>query len=214
MLPVISSAVMAENGRDQHSADARLLVMLHGYGSHERDLVDLAPWLPDDLTIVSLRAPIDLGGGYSWMNLEGTRQQQVDGGVEAARAVLDWLDAFIASWGTPVSTSLLGFSQGAGVSTELLRLAPDRFESAVVLSGMSLPGDRPGDAALAARRPPVFWGRDLEDPVIPEAFIDQTLIWLPEHSTLTERLYPGIGHGVSSAELADVSAFLTAARSA
>lgn len=214
MSPVINTAIMAENGRTEHSADARLLVLLHGYGSHEGDLIELAPWLPDDLTMVALRAPIDLGEGYSWMNVQGSPQQLIAGGIAAAETVLDWLDTFIASWGTPVSTSLLGFSQGSAVSTELLRLSPDRFESAVVLSGMSLPGDRPGDAALAARRPPVFWGRDLEDPVIPEAFIDQTLIWLPEHSTLTERLYTGIGHGVSSAELADVSAFLTAARSA
>jgi phospholipase/carboxylesterase len=213
MSPVISTAIMADNGRTEHSADARLLILLHGYGSHEGDLIELAPWLPDDLTMAAMRAPIDLGEGYSWMNVQGSPQQLIAGGIAAAEAVLEWLDVFIASWGTPVGTSLLGFSQGAAVSTELLRLAPDRFEAAVILSGMSLAGDRSGDAALAARRPPVFWGRDLEDPVIPEAFIDQTLIWLPEHSTLTERLYTGIGHGVSSAEMADVSAFLTAARS-
>ena len=34
--------------------------------------------------------------------------------------------------------------------------------------------------------------------------------WLPRHSTLTERIYEGLGHSVSEAELADVLTFLRA----
>ena len=32
--------------------------------------------------------------------------------------------------------------------------------------------------------------------------------WLPAHSTLTRRVYPGRGHGIGDQEIADVRAFL------
>ena len=62
---------------------------------------------------------------------------------------------------------------------------------------------------LAEHRPPVFWGRDESDPIIPSVAVDRTTAWLPEHSTLTARLYTGMLHGVSQDEIVDVAAFLT-----
>ena len=38
-----------------------LLVLLHGFNSHEGDLFGLAPYLPLAPAIASLRAPIDAG---------------------------------------------------------------------------------------------------------------------------------------------------------
>lgn len=38
-----------------------LLILLHGYGSNEQDLFSLASQLPDSFTIVSVRAPQNLG---------------------------------------------------------------------------------------------------------------------------------------------------------
>ena len=62
--------------------------------------------------------------------------------------------------------------------------------------------------AMAELRPPVFWGRDVADPIITSDAIERTQEWLPEHSTLTANLYPGIQHGVSQEEITDVAAFL------
>jgi phospholipase/carboxylesterase len=40
--------------------------------------------------------------------------------------------------------------------------------------------------------------------------ISATNRWLPEHSTLTERIYEDLAHSISQPELADVSAFIRA----
>jgi phospholipase/carboxylesterase len=77
-----------------------------------------------------------------------------------------------------------------------------------VLAGFSLEDDGPEDARLERLRPPVFWGRDPGDPVIPQSAVDRTDAWLPTHSTLTKREYPGVGHSISRDELDDVNAFL------
>jgi len=48
-------------------------------------------------------------------------------------------------------------------------------------------------------------------PVIPAEAIARTAVWLPSHSTLTERHYAGIGHSISREELEDVNTFLNSA---
>lgn len=38
--------------------------------------------------------------------------------------------------------------------------------------------------------------------------VERTSQWLPAHSTLTERVYPGLAHGIGDQENADVRVFL------
>ena len=180
-----------------------LIVLLHGYGSHEGDLFALSPALPLGATIASLRAPIPTGPGFAWWevaDLGAPDAEQVDA---AASMVLDWLNTVEAT-----SISLLGFSQGGAMALQLLRLAPERFVSAVNLAGFVVPGDHAGDAELARVRPPVFWGRGTEDTVSPDAAIERTEAWLPEHAEADIRIYEGLGHAVSTPELSDLVAFL------
>ena len=185
--------------------DAPLLVLMHGYGSHEHDLVGLVPHLPRGVRTVAVRAPLAAGPGYAWVPIVDPGRPDPAATQEAADAVLAWLDEHVPS-STPVA--LLGFSQGGLMVTQLLRARPERFFAGVVLSGFTADVELPGDAALARVAPPVFFGRGDADPVItPEAFA-RTAAWLPEHTTLTEMVYPGLAHGISQQELADVDRFL------
>lgn len=187
-----------------------LLLVLHGFGSHEGDLFSFAPYLPLKPAIASLRAPLAAAGGWSWFPITApgdAAAEALDAAAltAATLGILQWLDALPEQ---PTSIGLLGFSQGGAMALQLLRQAPERFAFAVQLSGFVAPGQHPGDALLAERRPPVFWGRGTLDDVIPHRAIDHTQSWLPGHSTLTERVYEGVPHSVSQPELADVVAFL------
>jgi phospholipase/carboxylesterase len=186
-----------------------LLLLLHGFGSHEGDLFSLAPYLPLQPVIASLRAPVDLGdGSWAWFPLQDGPDgltSTPEAIAAATDALLRWIDSLDPR---PSSIALLGFSQGAAMSLELLRARPQDFDYAAVLAGFVAPVPSNGDVELAVRRPPVFWGRGTADDVISAANVDRTQSWLPEHSTLTERIYEGLGHAVSEAELADLTAFL------
>lgn len=192
---------------ERERAGRPLLVLLHGYGSHEGDLFGLAPGLPLEPVIAALRAPLQAGPGFSWFPLTGQTPvaEHTPNADAAAQAVLDWLDTTQHS-----SVGLLGFSQGGAVTLQLLRLAPDRFAYGVNLSGFVVGGSHEGDAALAAVKPPVFWGRGTDDQVIAPQAIQTTEEWLPAHSTLTTGIYEGLGHGISNAELKDFTAFIGA----
>jgi phospholipase/carboxylesterase len=190
---------------ERERADRPLLVLLHGYGSHEGDLFQLSPRLPLQPVIASVRAPLAASAGWAWFSF---RDRGLDEPVpaeidDAARALLDWLDTLEFT-----SVSLLGFSQGAVTALQAMRLEPERFRAIAALSGFVASGTHEGDDELAAHRPPVFWGRGTLDQVIPAEAIERTAEWLPEHSTATIRIYENVAHSISSDELADVTAFL------
>ncbi|MGR2752970.1 alpha/beta hydrolase [Agromyces arachidis] len=185
-----------------------LLVLLHGYNSHEGDLFGLSPYLPLQPAIASLRAPISTGYGHAWFPLLAQGEEfAMTGADEATTAVIDWLDRVAPG---AASVGLLGFSQGGAMALELLRRDPDRFAFAVSLAGFSLPGERESDERMSQLARPVFWGRGTEDEVIPAASVARTQEWLPAHADLDQRVYEGLGHSVSERELGDVTAFLAA----
>jgi phospholipase/carboxylesterase len=186
-----------------------LLVLLHGYGSHEGDLFQLAPYLPLDAVVAAPRAPFPhpMGVGWSWFDLGNLASGSLDAAPvnAAAMDLATWLDT--VSVGAP-SVDIIGFSQGGIVGLQYLRLRPSASVRLVLLASMRANGDEPGDAELERLRPRVFWGRGTMDTMIPASGIDLTQSWLPSHSTLTTRIYEGLGHGVSDAMLADITAFL------
>ena len=186
-----------------------LLVLLHGYGADEHDLFGLVPYLPEGIAVASVAAPLAPPWpmpGRSWYPIEGLDGRSSAAVTLAAESFLRWLDT--AATAAP-SVALLGFSQGAAVSLQALRLAPERFGAVVALSGYASPGELPNDGALQELRPPVFWGRGTHDDVIPPALIDHTAQWLPTHSELSGRVYTGLTHSISEEELTDVHRFLT-----
>lgn len=155
--------------------------------------------------IAAVRAPDrhPMGAGWQWYPIP------LEGGVEVADRVADdfaaWLSSAVAD---ASSVGLLGFSQGSSIAVQVLRRHPDLVSYVLVLSGLMSPAPDPGDAVLAEHPHPVFWGHGTADLVIEPVHVARLGEWLPGHSILTRRSYPGLGHGISDEELVDVNAFL------
>lgn len=185
-----------------------LLVMFHGYGADEADLFGLAAQLPADFTVASIRASLPAGPGYSWFPLRTDLSYSLAAVTEAAGAVEEWLDGVRPAH---TSVTLLGFSQGMCMATTLLRHRPTDYAAVVGLSGFVVESEGDSffdDAAVAAAKPDVFWGRDQADPVIPASSVEFTNTWMRAHVKLTKVLYAGIFHGINAQEMAHVSEFL------
>ena len=190
------------------AAEPAVALLLHGFGSNERDLTGLVPALELTLPWASLRAPLELGkGGAAWFQITTPGNPDPRPVAEATEAIWAWVDRHLdaATRVIPV-----GFSQGGLMASQLLRTRPERVLAPVVLGGFVQAAPQPGDVALAASRPFVFWGRGAEDRVIAESAIARTSAFLPQHSELVERVYPGLAHGIDVAEIGDVRAFLAA----
>ena len=185
-----------------------LLVLLHGYGANEQDLLSLADLLPGDFAVASVRAPLAMGEGFTWFPLTASVEYSLDAVKKATDYVLDWIDTIKAGHS---SVTLLGFSMGMAMATTLLRQRPADFAAVVGLSGFVVDaGDDPTfrDGELDGSVP-LFWGRDQQDPVITPDKIDFTMGWVRKHVKLTKVLYTGMWHGINQQEIGHVSEFLT-----
>lgn len=199
-------AIISRN--DDSRIGTPLLVFLHGYGSNEQDLMGLSRYLPEEFTYLSVRAPLPAGSGYSWFPLS----QEIDYSTEAVGQSVQALWSLLEPLSVQHSSvTLLGFSQGMAMATSLARFQPDAIGAVVGLSGFAVEpqGLEIFDDATVQENPiPMFWGRDLADPVITRDKVEYTLGWVSKHTELTSETYPQIGHSVSKEELEDVDAFL------
>ena len=205
---VSAAPVVLWSTPDEDRAGKPLLVLLHGYGANEQDLLSLADLLPGEFAVASVRAPIAMGPGFTWFPLTNSADYSLDAVKTAAAFVLDWLDDVK---GDHPSVTLLGFSMGMAMATTLLRQRPSDFAAVVGLSGFVV--DAGGDPSFHDHEldgtVPLFWGRDQQDPVISPDKIDYTMGWVREHVKLTKVLYTGMWHGINQQEIGHVSEFLT-----
>ncbi|MDO5618826.1 alpha/beta hydrolase [Kocuria sp.] len=187
---------------------APLLVMFHGFGADEKDLLGLLPGLPQEFVVASVRAPQQEGPGYRWYPLyddDAFDPAQVQSVLEP---LIGWLRE--QAHGRP-SVTLLGFSQGMSMATSLVRAMPGEIAAVIGLSGFTLPEPLAifRDSELEQQPFKLFWGRDPQDPVLPERLVNVSAEWLLTHADTTKVQYQGMGHSISPQELRHVNEYLT-----
>ncbi|SIS57091.1 phospholipase/carboxylesterase [Zobellia uliginosa] len=120
---------------------APVLFMFHGYGSNEEDLFSFAPELPEELCIISVRAPYPLEPfGYAWYAINFDAQQGKWSDDEQAKSSRDKIATFIdeacATYALDAErVTILGFSQGTILSYALALSYPEKIKNVVALSG-------------------------------------------------------------------------------
>jgi phospholipase/carboxylesterase len=190
----------------------RLVVVLHGRGADETDLLPIADRLPP-ANVLSLRAPDRLMGGYTWYALDvpdGNLHRSQPHAEEFRRSldlVAEAIDAARSALGA-AGVGLLGFSQGAIVSTALLVERPGAYDWVVGLHGYLAASHADRDADLDDT--PVFLGAGHADEIIPESRVDAAADRLREMGAAVTYETYGVGHGVAPDELADVVSFVEA----
>jgi phospholipase/carboxylesterase len=153
---------------------AGLLVLHHGRGANEHDLLDLADVLDSQrrLHVVTPRAPLSIGGGYHWYVVPRVGYPDADTFHAAYHKLAAFHDELWERTGlAPADTVFGGFSMGS-----------------VMSYSMGLSGDRPAPAGILAfsgfiptvegwqpdlgSRPdlPVFITHGRRDPIMDVAF--------------------------------------------
>lgn len=121
--------------------DAPLLIMLHGYGSDENDLFSFASELPDELFIISVRAPYTMHPfGNAWYAIHFDAEENKWNDTKQALESRDLIAKFIdeACQNYPVdknNVTLLGFSQGTILSYAVALTYPEKIRNVIALSG-------------------------------------------------------------------------------
>lgn len=186
-----------------------MLLMLHGVGSNERDLLGLADELDARFYVLSLRGPVTFGpGSYGWFEVRFTPagpQINPEQAENSRQNLVEFIQQAPDHYKTDAERVVLfGFSQGAIMSLTLALTRPDLLSGVVAISGRTLPElfekQGPLGGKLAKREAmsglPILVGHGRQDNVLPIQYgrqTDQIFSRLPFN--LSYREYD-MGHGI------------------
>jgi phospholipase/carboxylesterase len=189
--------------------------MCHGYGSDENDLFSFASELPEELFVISVRAPYPLQPyGNAWyaihFDTDDGKWSDDEQAKTSVKAIVEFIDYAVKTY--PVNTNnvtLLGFSQGTILSYAVALNHPKKVKNVIALSGYInnalLPEsiDKNTFKHLA-----IFASHGSVDQVIPVDWARKAPEFLKElHMNHVYKEYP-VGHGVAPQNFYDFKAWL------
>ena len=191
------------------------LVLLHGYGADEYDLMGLAPYFDANLQVFSIRGPgATMYGGASWFDIDmfadGSLKFNTEQALESHQRVISILQALQVDDRFQIDKYILaGFSQGASISNMVTLAQPDLIKALLIMSGR-LTEDV---AKLLANKGdlkglPVFAGHGTNDQVIPIEFGRKIVeFWSDLPVELDHHEYT-MAHEICQDELQDIQSWL------
>lgn len=190
-----------------------LLVLHHGRGTSERDLIGLADLLDPErrLRVVSPRAPLRLPGspGYHWYVVPRVGHPDPETFFAARAALAELHDGLWAEGPGPERTVLGGFSMGT-VMSYAMALGAERPAVAGILafSGFvpTVEGWQPSLADRGGTRAFVAHGRN--DPIIGIEFAQRARDLLEAGGLDVVYRESELGHQIDPAQLSEAAAWL------
>jgi phospholipase/carboxylesterase len=195
-----------------------VLVVLHGYGTDEYDLLPIAEQIGDKFLIISLQAPIERpNGGHAWYDLIQTENGIIPDDLtrhESEEMLVATLPRIIEQEGGDASrVVLLGFSQGAAVIYSLLIVYDLKNYGIAPIASINMSGYIPRDIleAITEKRFdgfPFFISHGEFDDLIPmQALGEAEKLLTRQGADVTAKMYP-VGHGVLPETVEDIIPWL------
>lgn len=193
------------------AANAPAVVLIHGRGTNERDLLSIGARLPGELHVLSVRAPQPMGNpdSYTWYDLDlsagglHASQPDADGFRRSLDLLHEFVDAAVDRYDLdPERVGLLGFSQGAITSLSALLERPDAYRWVVALNGYLAESHH--DAVDSADGKPVFVGCGSTDQVIPPQRAERAAELLEGGGAEVRFEQYAVGHGTTPTGISDV----------
>ncbi|MAM18142.1 MAG: alpha/beta fold hydrolase [Christiangramia sp.] len=123
------------------SLKAPALFLFHGYGSDENDLFSFAEQLPDELFIISAKAPYQMqpyGNAWYAIYFDDSQGKFSDDqqAIQSRDLIRDFIQESIEAYNLDAENiNLLGFSQGSILSYAVALSYPEMIKNVVALSG-------------------------------------------------------------------------------
>lgn len=209
-LAYVSRAPSGSNG-----GSSPAVIMIHGRGADEKDLLPISKELPDSVYVLSVRGPIEMDDGYAWYHMDvnqgGLHSSQPES--DSFRRSIVRLSKFIAYAAKKYDLDrsrigLLGFSQGATLAMATAAERPERVGWVVGLNGY-LPNEyRNASKLVDARSVPMFLAAGRMDLVVPEERVERARDRLGDVGIdVTYNAY-NVGHGANEEAINDVASWI------
>ena len=191
---------------------APALILLHGRGADEEDLLGLAEYLDERFFIICPRAPFafKMGGGYTWYDLEEIGKPDPEMFRASYEKVVHFTNEVRAGYPVdPENVFIGGFSMGTVMSYALALTHPSLVRGVVANSGY-IPEETDLTFSWSEMKSkPVLVTHGTYDPVIPVSFGHRAKDLLSKAgAALTYREYD-MGHQIGEESLNDMMQWLS-----
>ncbi|RCK72229.1 MAG: carboxylesterase family protein [Ignavibacteriae bacterium] len=186
------------------------LILLHGRGADENDLIGLSDYLDKRFLILSLRAPFkwEFGIGYTWFDMQSDFSPEKNDLKHSLKLLNEFLSQVSKLYDVDSSRIFIfGFSMGAMIGNLFSTIYPEK-----VFANISHSGYLPAVSDFQYKKipnKPVFVAHGIYDPIVPIALGRETEKVLKElEANVTYKEYP-IEHHICEESIGDISKWIT-----
>jgi phospholipase/carboxylesterase len=187
--------------------DTRPLLLLHGTGGDENDLVPLGRAVAPDAALLSPRGQVLEHGMPRFFRRLAEGVFDEEDVRRRAHELADFINDARARYriAAPIA---LGYSNGGNIAAALLLLRPEVLSDAILLRAMT---------PLSSTQPPDLAGKHVlmisgaQDPIIPAESATRLADLLRRGGAAVDHRVLPVGHGLSNLDLALVAQWLKAA---
>lgn len=184
------------------------LLLLHGTGGDESDLVPLGRRIAPGAALLSPRGQVLEAGKPRFFRRLAEGVFDEDDLRRRAGELAEFVGAARRAYDLPAPLAV-GFSNGANIAAALLLLRPGVLAGAALLRAMT-PFQSPTDADLAGT--PVLVLSGIVDPIVPAANAARLVALLARAGASVRHETLPAGHGLTQADLALTQAWIDAAK--
>jgi predicted esterase len=183
------------------------LLLLHGTGGDENDLLPLAHKLAPGAAVLSPRGDVSEHGALRFF---ARLAEGVFDPAEVTRrthALADFVQAAAAHYGFDVTRlTALGFSNGANIAATLLQLRPKTLGAALLLRSMVVIDAPAAPGSLTGKR--VLMLNGSADPIVPLEHPPRLAVLFRAGGAEVTQTFVHASHGLVAADLTAASAWL------
>lgn len=185
------------------------LLLLHGTGGNERDLLPLARSLSPGAAVLSPRGDVSEHGALRFFARLAEGRFDPAEVTLRTHALADFLAAACSHYGLdPARLTAVGFSNGANIATTLLQLRPAALGAAILLRPMVVLDQPSAPASLFGKRALLLNGD--ADPIVPLDHPPRLAALLRVGGADVTQTFLPAAHGLTSADLAAAKTWLAA----
>lgn len=196
-----------------NTSGSPMIILMHGYGSNEKDLFELKNVFPKNYIIISLRAPLALGSNsFQWFRMDAGAAGTNADLKKSREKVTAFISAALKKYHADAAQVYLsGFSQGAMMCYEVGLTAPQLLKGIAPLSGKIFESLKPQIKKSAAlTRLKVFIGHGDSDNRVAYSFATEANTYLKQLGlSPVLHTYKDMQHAISQPELNDLLLWLS-----
>lgn len=202
----MNAEMLGFNYRFEEGTGARTLLMLHGTGADENDLIPLGRALDREAPLLSPRGKVLENGMPRFFRRHAEGVLDIDDLKARTHELVEFIDTAAKEHDLDRSRIVaVGFSNGANIAASTLLLRPDALQAAILLHPM-VPFEPDGPVDLIGMK--VFIGAGRNDPLIEPASTERLAEILRSNSAEVTIEWAHAGHQLTQGEIAAATAWL------